>query len=78
MKKIFIIKNVPIGVNKDLRPSRLARNSFTYMFHSIKTILDVLLIYRAFRLFFILGLFLFLLGIGFGGYDFYLTWTGQG
>ncbi len=78
--KGLIIKSVPIGVNEDLRPSKLVKNNFDYIKRSCFTILRFLIIYRPFRFFMKLSLILFVLGLALGGrfLYFYLTGSGQG
>ncbi|MBF0511806.1 MAG: glycosyltransferase family 2 protein [Candidatus Omnitrophica bacterium] len=77
-EKQLYIKSVPIRVNPDLRPSRLARNTFSFVINSVKTLLDVLSIYRAFRFLFVLGFCVFILGVVAGSSSFWLAWIGQG
>ena len=51
---------VPVGVNPDLRESKLVKNMFDYIRRSVFTMLRMFIIYRPFRFFSILaGLFLF-------------------
>jgi len=45
------VVSVPIGVNADTRPSRLARSSAQYVWRSAITILRAFVIYRPFRFF---------------------------
>jgi glycosyltransferase involved in cell wall biosynthesis len=44
--------SVPVSVNRVLRPSRLFRSTFEYIFRSISTIFRVFILYRPFRFFF--------------------------
>lgn len=53
------VVSVPIRVNASTRPSRLVKNSLNYVFRSAVTILRVLLIYRAVRIFGFLSLLSF-------------------
>ncbi len=74
------IKSVKIGVNEDLRPSRLVKNNFDYIKRSIFTILRFVVIYRPFRFFMKLGILIFLIGliIGIRFLYFYFTTGGSG
>lgn len=57
------IMSVPIQVNEDLRPSRLVKSIPSYIKRSIITIIRIFVIYRPFRFFGTIGIFL--LSIGF-------------
>lgn len=71
---------VPVGVNPDLRESKLVKNMFDYIRRSVFTMLRMFIIYRPFRFFSILaGLFLFagmLIGARFLWY--YINGSGTG
>ena len=71
---------VPVGVNPDLRESKLVKNMFDYIRRSVFTMLRMFIIYRPFRFFTILAcLFLFtgmLIGVRFLWY--YMTGSGTG
>ena len=56
------ILSVPIRTNDDLRPSKLAKSTLSYLQRSIGTILKIFMIYRPVKSFFILGMVPFLLG----------------
>lgn len=66
-KKGLAVENVPVRVNEDLRPSRIVKNYFDYIFRSIKTMIRICIIYRPFKFFMALSLlfvaFGFILGI---------------
>jgi glycosyltransferase involved in cell wall biosynthesis len=62
-QKNMAVVSVPVGVNKDLRPSRLIKSIPSYVLHSINTILRIFIVYRPFRFFMGLGVLLF--GLGF-------------
>ncbi len=47
--------SVPVSVNRVLRPSRLFRSTFEYIFRSISTIFRVFILYRPFKFFFSLA-----------------------
>lgn len=49
------ITSVPIRVNADLRKSRLVRNMFDYIRHSLFTMIRMFIIYRPFRFFAIIS-----------------------
>lgn len=53
---------VPVNVNPDLRKSKLVRNMFDYIKHSIFTMVRMFIIYRPFRFFMILAALFFLPG----------------
>lgn len=48
--------SVPIGVNGDLRPSRLVKSIWSYVTRSLLTMVRIFLIYRPLKWFFLLGL----------------------
>lgn len=74
------VESVPVNVNPDLRKSKLMKNMFDYIRHSMFTMIRIFIIYRPFRFFSILaGLFLLsgaLIGIRF--LWFFLTGDGGG
>lgn len=74
------IISVPIGVNGELRESRLIKNVFDYIRRSTFTMIRMFIVYRPFRFFAAIGcLFLipgFLLGMRF--LYFYFNHSGQG
>ncbi len=78
--KGLVIKSVPVGVNEDLRPSRLVKNNFDYIKRSAFTMMRFVIIYRPFRFFMKISLFLFLFGglLGARFLYFYLTGSGSG
>ena len=55
-QKNMAIVSVPVRVNEDLRPSRLAKNIPSYLKKSIITILRIFVVYKPFRFFMTLGL----------------------
>ena len=61
-KNIAII-SVPIKVNKDIRPSRLVKNVFSYIKKSVVTIFRIFVVYRPFRFFGTIAAVLFTLGL---------------
>jgi len=60
------IVSVPVGVNKELRPSRLFKNYIQYSFRSMLTIVRMFTVYRPFRFFAILGGIISSVGLIFG------------
>ena len=78
--KALIIKSVPVGVNDELRPSRLVKNNFDYIKRSIFTMMRFVIIYKPFRFFMKISIMLLLLGLilGFRFLYFYLNESGQG
>ncbi|MCP4500246.1 MAG: glycosyltransferase family 2 protein [Deltaproteobacteria bacterium] len=61
------VVNVPVGVNEDLRPSRLVRSIPSYIRKSIITMFRIRILYEPLRFFLGLGALLFLGGLGVGG-----------
>ncbi|NJR44636.1 MAG: glycosyltransferase family 2 protein [Hyellaceae cyanobacterium CSU_1_1] len=61
-QKGLIITSVPIHTNGFLRPSRLVKNIFAYVQHSILTIVRIFMTYRPLRFFMMLGSVPFSLG----------------
>lgn len=72
------IASVPIGVNRDMRPSRLIRNIPSYLFQSVVTIVRIFIIYRPFRFFLAIGTLLFSAGFLVGVRFLYLRFLGEG
>lgn len=71
---------VPVRTNPVVRPSRLIRNIPSYLYHSAATIIRIFVVYRPFRFFFSVGMFLLLAGtcIGARFLWYYLEGSGQG
>ena len=61
-QKGLIITSVPIHTNGFLRPSRLVKNIFAYVQHSILTIVRIFMTYRPLKFFMMLGSVPFSLG----------------
>ena len=72
------IKSVPIGVNEDLRPSRLVKNNFDYIKRSMFTMLRFVIIYRPFRFFMKISIILFVIALILGGRFIYYYLNGNG
>ena len=63
-QKNMAITSVPIRTNEYLRPSRLIKSIPSYLRKSVITIIRIFVVYKPFRFFMFLGLFLFLSGFG--------------
>jgi len=57
------VTSIPIQVNEDLRPSRLVRSIWRYVWNSILTIIRIFTIYRPFKAFFLVGMLFFVSGL---------------
>jgi glycosyltransferase involved in cell wall biosynthesis len=77
-QKNMAICSVPIGVNKDIRPSRLIKNTASYIHKSAVTILRIFVIYKPFRFFMLIGSLLFAAGFLMGLRFLYFLCTGRG
>lgn len=62
-QKDISVCSVDVGVNEDLRPSRLVKSIPSYIQRSIFTIIRIYVIYRPFRFFLTLGALLFFVGL---------------
>jgi glycosyltransferase involved in cell wall biosynthesis len=62
-QKKMKIASVPVRVNEDLRPSRLVKSIFSYIFRNTITIMRMFIIYHPFKFFLSLGLALFVIGL---------------
>lgn len=61
-QKNIAITSVPIRVNGAMRPSRLVKSIPSYIRKSLVTIVRIFIVYKAFRFFMSVGLFVFSLG----------------
>jgi glycosyltransferase involved in cell wall biosynthesis len=77
-QKNIAITSVPVGVNRELRPSRLVKSVFSYTKKSVVTIVRIFVVYKAFRFFMSVGLFVFSLGIIGGVRYLYYYFSGSG
>ncbi len=77
-RKGLSILSIPIRVNNDLRPSRLIKNNFTYIFRSAKTMIRFFIIYHPFRFFITLASVFFILGLFLGFRYLYFFTLGDG
>ena len=76
--KGLIIESVDISVNPMLRKSRLFRSMFTYIKHSLFTILRMFIIYRPFRFFAICSVLSLVIGLLLSGRFIYYFLNGGG
>jgi len=79
-QKNIAITSVPVRVNGELRPSRLVKSIPSYVKKSLTTIVRIFVVYKAFRFFMSVGLFIFSLGLlaGLRFLYYYLTGDGSG
>jgi glycosyltransferase involved in cell wall biosynthesis len=77
-QKNMAVVNVPVGVNEDLRPSKLVKSIFSYIKRSIGTIIRILITYRPFTFFMTAGALVFTGGFALGIRYIYLLAVGQG
>ncbi|MCU0286142.1 MAG: glycosyltransferase family 2 protein [Acidobacteria bacterium] len=79
-QKNMVVVSIPIRVNEHAskRPSRLFKNTFSYIMRSVIAILRMVVVYRPFRFFLSLGLIFFLAGAFFGLRYLYFWLTGGG
>jgi len=79
-QKNIPICSVPVGTNRDIRPSRLVRSMPSYVAKSFMTIVRIFVVYRPFRFFMTIGVLIFVAGliIGLRFLWFYLSGTGDG
>lgn len=61
-RKNMVVLSVPVGVNADLRPSRLVKSIPSYIKKSILTMIRIFAVYRPFRFFMGIGATVFCLG----------------
>jgi glycosyltransferase involved in cell wall biosynthesis len=62
-RKNMVVVSVPVGVNKDIRPSRLVKSIPSYVKKSVLTMLRIFVVYRPFRFFMAVGGIVFAIGI---------------
>jgi len=77
-KKDMAVCSVPVGVNEDLRPSRLVKSISSYVKRSIVTIVRIFVVYKPFRFFMTLGVALFGIGMLLGLRYLYFMLIGEG
>jgi len=65
-QKKMAVTSVPVRVNDELRPSRLVRSIPSYIKKSVMTIVRIFVVYKPFRFFMTIGLFLFATGFVIG------------
>ncbi len=61
-RKNMVVLSVPVGVNEDIRPSRLVKSIPSYIKKSIFTMLRIFVVYRPFRFFMTVGGTVFAVG----------------
>ena len=76
--KSLTITNVDVGVNPELRKSRLFKNMFVYISRSIFTMLRMFIVYRPFRFFIICALIALFIGLVLSGRFLYFYLIGDG
>lgn len=76
--KGLVIESVEVGVNPELRKSRLFSNMFVYIRRSVFTMLRMFIIYRPFRFFVTFGSLFLLAGVILGGRFMYYYAAGSG
>ena len=76
--KGLVIESVEVGVNPELRKSRLFSNMFIYIRRSVFTMLRMFIIYRPFRFFVTFGSLFLLAGVILGGRFLYYYAVGSG
>ena len=72
------IASVPVRVNEALRPSRLIKNIFSYIWKSLATIVRIFVVYLPFRFFMSIGLSFFTFGIILGTRFLFFYFFGKG
>ena len=72
------VTEVPVGVNRQTRPSRLFRSIPQYIRKSVMTILRIYTLYQPLTFFFIIGAVLVLASLGIGGRFLYYFLAGAG
>ena len=77
-QKNMAIVSVPIRTNEDLRPSRLMKNTWTYIKWQMLTILRIFVVYQPFKFFGTIGLILFGSGFLIGLRFLWIYFNGEG
>ncbi|MFC1855407.1 glycosyltransferase family 2 protein [Thermodesulfobacteriota bacterium] len=77
-QKGIAVTSVEIEVNDDLRPSKLVKSIVDYIKRSVITIVRIFVVYRPFKFFISIGIFLFLVGFLIGARFIYYYFTGDG
>jgi glycosyltransferase involved in cell wall biosynthesis len=77
-QKNIAITSVPIKVNPNLRPSRLVKGNFSYIWQSLQTIFRIFIVYRPLRFFGAMGILLLATGFLIGGRFLYFLSIGDG
>ncbi|NVN99743.1 MAG: glycosyltransferase [Geobacteraceae bacterium] len=77
-QKGLAVTSVPIRVNREARPSRLIRSTFSYIRKSIITMVRIFVVYKSFRSFMAVGLSFFFAGVLVGARFLYFYLSGEG
>lgn len=72
------VQSVPVRVNGPIRPSRLIRSLWSYLFHSGATILRIFILYKPLAIFSFFGTLVFALGFALGLRFLYFYFGGGG
>jgi hypothetical protein len=72
------VAEVPIGVNRQTRPSRLFKSIPEYISRSLTTILRIYTLYQPLTFFFVMGAVFVLVALGIGGRFLYYYMQGDG
>ena len=72
------IQSVPVRTNPKTRPSRLYRHLFGYISRSMATLIRSYALYEPLKIFFLIGMLSFLVGLGLGGRFVYFVLSGEG
>ena len=77
-QKNIAIMSVPVRVNGELRPSRLVKSIPSYIKKSVVTLIRIFIVYKAFRFFISVGLFVTSMGLLVGFRFLYFFFSNQG
>ncbi|MCB0272855.1 MAG: glycosyltransferase family 2 protein [Bdellovibrionales bacterium] len=77
-QKNMSVVSVPIRVNQDLRPSKLVKSIPDYIKKQLVTIVRIFVLYKPFRFFMTIGVFLMIPGLFLGFRFVYFALTGDG
>ena len=76
--KGLVLTSVPIRVNPELRKSRLVKNIFDYIRHSVFTMLRMFIVYRPFRFFITIAALSIFFGLFIGARFLWFYFSGSG
>jgi glycosyltransferase involved in cell wall biosynthesis len=77
-QKNMAVVSVPVGVNEDLRPSKLVKSIWSYVKKSLATIVRILITYRPFAFFMTVGSIVFAVGFALGVRFLFFFFQGDG